>query len=266
MNKQRELIYSQRKMVLENSDIRENIIDMINDVFDQGIDLYIQKNLNPDNWDFPGLENWLQTEFGPMLVVDKDKISDMRSYDESREYLLNEVMRAYQAKQQSIGQEHMRHLERMITLQVVDMRWKEHLYAMDSLREGIGLRAYGNKDPLIEYKNEGYIMFQQLIERIKKEIVEFLFRVKTVEDKGFRAVFKSLPVELIHKEFSGISKKKAVSGGESPRPQVSSGEGRDAINRVSTSPQSIKRDQPKVGRNEPCPCGSGKKYKKCCGK
>ncbi|MFC1646092.1 preprotein translocase subunit SecA [Candidatus Omnitrophota bacterium] len=259
MNTQRGLIYSQRKMVLENSDIRENIMDMINDVFAQGIDLYIQDNLNPDNWDLAGLENWLRAEFGTGLRLDKDKIINMKSYNESREYLLKEVVHVYRDKEEVIGKDHMRHLERMITLQVVDMRWKEHLYTMDSLREGIGLRAYGNKDPLIEYKNEAYIMFQQLIERIKKEIVEFLFRVQAVEDKGFRAVFKSLPVELVHKEFSGISKKKAVPSGESLRPQAPPGES-------ETPPQSIKRDQPKVGRNEPCPCGSGKKYKKCCGR
>ena len=133
------------------------------------------------------------------------------------------------------------------------------LYTMDSLREGIGLRAYGHKDPLIEYKNEAYIMFQQLIERIKKEIVEFLFRVRTVEDKGFRAVFKSLPVELLHKEFSGLSKKKSAPGGESVSQQ-------DPPRESQTSAQSIKREHPKVGRNDPCPCGSGIKYKKCCGR
>ncbi|MFH1621737.1 MAG: preprotein translocase subunit SecA [Candidatus Omnitrophota bacterium] len=259
MNTQRKIIYSQRKMVLENPGIRENIIDMINDVFGLGIDLYIQKNLNPDNWDFSGLETWLHSVFGPSLKVEKDKISDMGSYEESRQYLLDEVIHAYQEKEQVIGPEQMRYLERMITLQVVDMRWKEHLYTMDSLREGIGLRAYGQKDPLIEYKNEAYVMFQELIERIKKEIVEFLFRIKAVEDKGFRAVFKSLPVELVHNEFSGISRKKAVTPEIQPEKQVASTE-------KQTPLPTIKRDQPKVGRNDPCPCGSGKKYKKCCGK
>jgi len=259
MNTQREIIYSQRRMVLEDFDIRENIIHMINDVFNLNIDRYIQKSLNPDSWDFLGLENWLHSEFGPGPRVDRNKISDMGSYEESRQYLIDEVMRAYQEKEQAIGQEQMRYLERMITLQVVDMRWKEHLYTMDSLREGIGLRAYGQKDPLVEYKNEAYIMFQELIERIKKEIVEFLFRIKAVEDRGFRAVFKSLPVELVHSEFSGISRKKEVTPEiQSPEQQVQSTE-------KQTPPPTVKRDQPKVGRNDPCPCGSGKKYKKCCG-
>ena len=260
MNTQREIVYSQRKMVLKNSDIRENIIDMINAVFDQSIDLFIQKNLNPDNWDFAGLENWLRAEFGSDLKVDKDKIANMKSYQDAREYLLNGAISIYQDKEQGIGQEHMRHLERMITLQVVDMRWKEHLYTIDSLKEGIGLRAYGQKDPLIEYKNEAYIMFQELIERIKKEVVEFLFRIKAVEEKGFRAVFKSLPVELVHQEFSGLSKRKTAIPEKEPFPQQT-----PPIEKETPTP-TIKRDQPKVGRNEPCPCGSGKKYKKCCGR
>ena len=263
MNMQREIIYSQRKMVLENSDIRENITDMVSDMFDQGIELFIQKNLNPDNWDLVGLENWLHAEFGPKIKIDKDKILDMSNDQEAREYLLNEVISIYKDKEDKIGREHLRHLERMITLQVVDMRWKEHLYTMDSLKEGIGLRAYGHKDPLIEYKNEGYILFQQLIERIKREVVEFLFRIQAVEEKGFKSVFKSLPVELVHRDFSGLSKRKdAVLEKESLKQKLPSEE--KEAQGISSS--TIKRDHLKVGRNDPCPCGSGKKYKKCCGR
>jgi preprotein translocase subunit SecA len=259
MNTQREIIYSQRRMVLENSDIKENIIDMVKDIFDKDIDLFIQKNLNPDNWDYVGLDNWIRATFGHGFKLDQDKLVNMKGHDEARDFLMNEIINVYQNKEKEIGQDQLRHLERMITLQVVDMRWKEHLYAMDSLKEGIGLRAYGQKDPLIEYKNEAYIMFQQLIERLKKEIVEFLFRIKAVEDKGFRAVFKSLPVELVHKEFSGLSKRKAAVPEEAGYQQQASALEKD------TSLPPVKREQPKVGRNEPCPCGSGKKYKKCCG-
>ncbi|MDD5005089.1 MAG: preprotein translocase subunit SecA [Candidatus Omnitrophica bacterium] len=262
MNTQREIIYSQRRMVLENSDVREDIMDMVNDVFDQNIELFIQKNLNPDNWDLVGLENWLRAEYGSKVKIDPDKISNM-DYQQAREYLSGEVMRIYQDKENKIGPEQMRHLERMITLQIVDTRWKEHLYAMDSLKEGIGLRAYGQKDPLIEYKNEGYILFQQLVESIKKEVVEFLFRIQAVEEKGFKSVFKSLPVELVHQEFSGLSKAKNAPLERQPLDRPDSATQTEA-KRDNTS--TVKRDQPKVGRNDPCPCGSGKKYKKCCGK
>jgi preprotein translocase subunit SecA len=261
MNKQREIIYSQRRMVLENVDISETIIDMLKDLFDQNIESFIQKNLHPDNWDILGLENWLRAEFGPKLTLDKDKILNAAGASDAEDYLLSELIRVYQEKEAYIGKENMRHLERMLTLQVVDTRWKEHLYAMDSLKEGIGLRAYGQKDPLIEYKNEGYLLFQQLIERIKKEVVEFLFRIQAAEEKGFKAVFRSLPVELVHKEFSGISQAKTAPAREDLTSQAL-GAGKD-ISDSKVPP--IKRDSPKVGRNDPCPCGSGKKYKKCCG-
>jgi preprotein translocase subunit SecA len=261
MNKQREIIYSQRKMVLENPDVSETIKDMVQDLFESDIELFIQKNLNPDNWDFIGLENWLRAEFGPKIIIDRDKLLNSGNAQDAQDYLLGEITRAYEEKEGLIGKETMRHLERMITLQVVDMRWKEHLYAMDSLKEGIGLRAYGQKDPLIEYKNEGYLLFQQLVERIKKEIVEILFRIQAAEEKGFKAVFRSLPVELVHREFSGLSKAKFAQQRENIVPQSPSAEGD-----VSSSAGRIaKPDQPKVGRNDPCPCGSGKKYKKCCG-
>jgi len=258
MNKQREIIYSQRRMVLENSDISDTIIDMVTDVFNDGIGLFIQKNLNPDNWDIIGLENWLRAKFGSKVAIDKNRILEADNSQDAQDYLLGEVMRIYKEKESHIGRDNMRHMERMVTLQVVDMRWKEHLYAMDSLKEGIGLRAYGQKDPLIEYKNEGYFLFQQLIENIKKEIVELLFRIQAAEDKGFRAVFGSLPVELVHREFSGLSKAKAVPPQE--RPPLPDKETAPAQS------STVKRDYQKVGRNDPCPCGSGKKYKKCCGK
>jgi len=261
MNKQREIIYSQRKMVLENPDVSDTIKDMVQDLFDKDIGLFIQNNLNPDNWDIVGLENWLRAEFGPKIVIDKDKFFNIGNAQDAQNYLLNEIMRAYQDKESQIGKETLRHLERMITLQVVDMRWKEHLYAMDSLKEGIGLRAYGQKDPLIEYKNEGYFLFQQLIERIKKEIVEILFRIQAAEEKGFKAVFRSLPVELVHREFSGLSKAKVAQQRENIMPQVPLA--KEGV--VSPTQRLVKPDQPKVGRNDPCPCGSGKKYKKCCG-
>ena len=262
MNKQCEIIYSQRRAVLENLDISDTIKDMIGDLFRQNIDSFIQKNLNPDNWDIIGLENWLRAEFGPKPVIDKDKILNAGNAQDAQDYLLSEITRIYSEKENQIGKETIRHLERMITLQVVDMRWKEHLYAMDALKEGIGLRAYGHKDPLIEYKNEGYLLFQQLIDAIKKEIVEILFRVQTAEEKGFKAVFGSLPVELVHNEFSGISRAKVSRHREDmiPKPPSSDSEASKA------APRPLRQDSPKVGRNDPCPCGSGKKYKKCCGK
>ena len=172
-----------------------------------------------------------------------------------------DIEKLLREKGEKAGVGQLRHLERMITLQVVDSRWKDHLYAMDDLRHGVGMRAYGQKDPLIEYKNEGYVMFGQLIDRIKHEVIEFLFRIQAVEEKRFRAVFKSLPVELVHHEFSGMSTQKRRAQQEAPPSPMSPAE-----EAPKAPPVPVRRDQVRVGRNDPCLCGSGKKYKKCCGK
>ncbi len=151
----------------------------------------------------------------------------------------------------------MRHLERMILLQVVDSRWKDHLYAMDSLREGIGLRAYGQRDPLIEYQHEGYGMFMDMIDRIKEETLEYLFRVQTVQEEAKSAVFDFSKQNLVHEEKSQFQDVPSEEGGQA------------AMSYAGQLPEqkaeTYKREEPKVGRNDPCPCGSGKKYKKCCG-
>lgn len=262
MNTQREVIYSQRRMVLENADISDYITDMVKDVFDAGIESFIQRDLTPDNWDFAGLDNWLRAKFGPQINIDHETIKKQDNAEQAIEFISDEIARLYKEKEEKAEAQQLRHVERMITLQVVDGRWKEHLYAMDDLRQSVGMRAYGQKDPLLEYKNEGYSMFQQLIDRIKHEVVEFLFRIQAVEDKRFRGVFKSLPVELVHQEFSGMStqKKRAQQQRIPQLPRSAPDEPPKA------SPSPVRRDQEKVGRNDPCPCGSGKKYKKCCGK
>jgi len=145
-------------------------------------------------------------------------------------------------------------------LQVIDTRWKDHLYAMDGLREGIGLRAYGQRDPLIEYQHEGYGMFMDMIDRIKEETLEYLFKVRAAkEEKEAKEtpVFDFSRQKLVHEEksqFEGVE--------PCPAQEAASYSGQLPEEKVAT----YKREEPKVGRNDPCPCGSGKKYKKCCGK
>jgi preprotein translocase subunit SecA len=148
----------------------------------------------------------------------------------------------------------MRHLERMVFLQIIDSKWKEHLYMMDNLREGIGLRAYGQRDPLIEYKREAFSYFEQMVANIEDEAVETIFKLQARQPERLKGVFVSLPQELIHPE--------------APIPQEPTQEN---INQVAPpanfhKPSPIQSSQEKVGRNDPCPCGSGKKYKKCCGR
>jgi preprotein translocase subunit SecA len=176
------------------------------------------------------------------------------------DYLFATVKSTYTDKERNMPQGLMAHLEKMIMLQVIDTKWKDHLYAMDNLREGIGLRAYGQRDPLIEYQHEGYDMFMGMIESIKDETIEFLFKVHAVkEESSMRGVFQSLPQEFIKSEAAPMSK--------IPVPQVQERKGfQEELSEERLPAKQYKRSEPKVGRNDPCPCGSGKKYKKCCGK
>ena len=186
------------------------------------------------------------------------KFEEMRR-PEVKDVLLEMLKASYEEKEKELGPDMTRHLERMILLQVVDTRWKDHLYGMDSLREGIGLRAYGQRDPLVEYQHEAYNMFMDMIERIKEETIEYLFKVKAVkEEKKEASVFDFSKQQLLHKEKTQFEDVPAVAAAE------------EAVGYSGQLPEQhvapFKREEPKVGRNDPCSCGSGKKYKKCCGK
>lgn len=223
VNKQREVIYAERRKVLEGTDLKEQVIAMIADLLAKWMDLYIPYGSYPEDWDVAGLAKHLQ-EFIPLgSEIDPESWRLL-----SREELLQEIERlaleAYERREEEIGSDLMRQLERMVMLRVVDRRWIDHIDAMADLRQGIGLRAYGGSNPLLEYQKEAYDMFNALIEGIKEDVVKYVFRVQVVRE---------------------------------PSPQA----------RPITPP---KKPQPvrrkKIGRNDPCPCGSGKKYKKCCGR
>jgi preprotein translocase subunit SecA len=187
------------------------------------------------------------------------------SEEDIRAFLIEQLQSAYEHKEQDVGTEHLRHLERMLLLHTIDAKWKDHLHAMDNLKEGIGLRAYGQRDPLIEYKREGFVMFQMMFESINREVAETIFRVQppTPGRERLKGVFSSLPQRLIHNEFSSLDQRRAgqAPAGVAPRPSPETPGA--APNVPASQPQT---QGPKVGRNDPCPCGSGKKYKKCCGR
>jgi len=149
----------------------------------------------------------------------------------------------------------LRNLERMVFLQIIDSKWKDHLYAMDSLREGIGLRAYGQKDPLIEYKREAFGMFGQMISAIEEDAVQTIYKLEAAKPERFQGVFSSLPKELNHPELANFTETAALEENSAP-----------GIVPQNQSAKQAPAHQHKVGRNDPCPCGSNKKYKKCCGK
>jgi preprotein translocase subunit SecA len=254
MNKQREVIYGQRKHILEGTSLKEGISEIIDKILTSILAMYAGDNVSPQEYDIAGLISAVRLKFG--LEIDKDPMLNL-SRDEIKQTLYNIIVEAYETKEKSLGEDLMRHMERMVFLQIIDSKWKDHLYAMDNLREGIGLRAYGQRDPLIEYKREAFDMFSQMFSSIEEEVVETIFRIQPAKPKEFRGVFSAVSQEFVHPE---------VERFERPQhePTIEPAHGFGPPEPVSLPP-SIKTS-PKVGRNDPCHCGSGKKYKKCCGR
>jgi preprotein translocase subunit SecA len=231
MNTQREVIYSQRHKVLEKEELKESIKQMIVEVVESLLDIYAGKEIHPEEWDLKGLSEYLSDIFQIRVQIPPHELESM-TRDELRRALIENALASYEKKEVELGAESMRELERYIMLKVVDQKWMDHIDAMDQLREGIGLRAYGQRDPVIEYKMEGYEMFQEMIRNIQEDTLRYLFRLQMKSTQERQQ--KSYNLSYSHGE-----------GDEKPQP--------------------IRR-QKKVGRNDPCPCGSGKKYKKCCGR
>jgi preprotein translocase subunit SecA len=226
MNQQREVIYAQRRKVLMGENIKESILDMIEKVVSRTVDSFSAESAYPEEWDLAGLLYACEQSFLPYHQLTKEKLANMEA-SEVRELLLEEAIKTYETREQELGEETLRELERLVLLKVVDAKWMDHLDAMDQLRQGIYLRAYGQRDPLTEYKFEAYDMFNQMIEEIQDETVRYIYRVNVVER---------------------------------PEERTDVVENKYAEEQVKTP---VKSD--KIGRNDPCPCGSGKKYKKCCG-
>jgi len=251
MNKQREVIYGQRHEILGGVSLKENISGIIERNIDIILGIYFGDSLSKDP-DIDGLISAVRLKFG--LEFDASKIQKLGK-DELREELLRGVNSLYEEKEKNIGEGLIRHLERMVFLQVIDARWKDHLYAMDYLREGIGLRAYGQRDPLVEYKREAFGMFAQMISGIEEEALEMLFKLQAARPERIKGVFSSVSQEFLHPEaakFQNPQEEVSPDGGMSPA-------------HFKSEIKPTQSAHPKVGRNDPCPCGSGKKYKKCCG-
>lgn len=230
MNQQREVIYGQRRQILMGENMKENIFNMIEKIIDHGLELHADEKLFPEEWNYDGLIEYCEDYFAPQGKLVKAELEKL-TREELREHLLTVAQEAYDARETLFGVDNMRELEKVVMLKVVDGKWMEHLDAMDMLREGIGLRAYGQRDPLIEYKIEAYDMFQQMIESIQDDIVRYIYRVNIVTQPEDR-------LQQAH-----------VNHGEEAAEQ----ERQPIVNKEH------------IGRNDLCPCGSGKKYKKCCG-
>ena len=238
MNLQREVIYSQRRSVLQGENLRDSIFAMVEALIDDTISLYTGETTSPsDEWNVKGMLDYMQRLFaspeGPSFTLTENQVYDM-TLEELKDYFMAYAEDAYKRQEQVNGQEQMREAERVITLKVVDEKWMDHIDAMDQLRQGIGLRAYGQRDPVVEYKFEGYEMFENMNHSIREEVIRLLFHIRVNKEMP-RRERRAVPTRASH-------------GGQPEK-------------RVQKTV--VKGD--KIGRNDPCPCGSGKKYKKCCG-
>jgi preprotein translocase subunit SecA len=251
MNVQRQVIYGERRKILLDDSVHDNILGFIEELVDDLVQSVCSTEVRQEEWDLDGLVQ----EFRAIVPLADDVTAESlrgASADEVSERLVAAAAAAYGVKEQSVGPETMRELERIILLQTLDRKWIDHLYAMDALREGIGLRAYGQANPLIEYQKEGYALFEQMKRDVQEETVRFLYLVQV----------QPLPVA------AGGGEAPAVRAPERPAYRVTGERGAgDAGSRPGRGAGTATQARvAKVGRNDPCPCGSGKKYKKCHGR
>ncbi|NTV29520.1 MAG: preprotein translocase subunit SecA, partial [Candidatus Omnitrophica bacterium] len=264
MNKQREVIYGLRRTIIDGEDARELILESVQATVDEAVARFIPSEAGKAA-DLTGLAAYFQTRFDFDIQELLSKIEGIPSA-EVAEFMNARLTELYQDKEKKVGLAQLRHLERMFLLHTIDTKWKEHLYAMDRLKEAMGLRALGQRDPVVEYKREGYHMFRAMYESIHIDVAEIIFKLRPAEEEHrVKSVFGQQQ-ELVHQEFSGMTGRLQMA---QMAPEGSAAAGPDGMQSVEEArlPQSHQPShQPKVGRNDLCPCGSGKKYKKCCGK
>jgi len=244
MEYQRKVIYEQRRMVLESKDVKEHVLEMVKDTIEGILKNYTNKEIYPEEWDWSGLKGHINQIFSVPLVISKEEIPEL-SILKLQDISVEKAFEIYELREKEFTPPLMRQIETMIVLRVVDREWKDNLRRLDELKQGIGLRAYGQKDPLMEYHFEAHNMFQEMINGIKEEVVKFIYKVrlKEEESQGVRQVRRETPAPII----SSQTKKSPFI----KRKELGEKEG---------------QKKKKIGRNDPCPCGSGLKYKYCCGK
>ena len=277
MNKQRTAVYSMRRALLEGQDQKDKVLEMTRGLVGQFIDMRAPEGTHPDKYDFTGLETDVQNQFGHKLAG-TDFSGQTR--EEIEQTVYEQLMHRYQEKEEMISPDIMRQTERMIMLQVVDDQWKDHLLSMDHLKEGIGLRGYGQKDPLVEYKKESFVLFQDMMDRIEDESVRILYTFtfemgrpalpfepgnddeeEEFDEEAERAELarQQQEREAAQRQVLDFTRKiERTKEKEMAQLNLAGGDGTASATKTITTGD-------KVGRNDPCPCGSGKKYKKCHG-
>ncbi|MFQ5633328.1 MAG: SEC-C metal-binding domain-containing protein, partial [bacterium] len=251
MNQQREVIYDRRNHALRGENLKSEIYEMMEDEVAALIDEFANEDAPADLWDIQSLQFEFQKTFLADWPLTKDEEESLNATEIS-ERLCKAAFEVYDRKEQALGKEVMRELERMVFLRTIDEKWRDHLYEMDQLKDGIGLRAYGQKDPLIEYKREGFNMFEVMLASLNRDVLQLIFRAQVQRPDQPFIGGRRVPSQMV------ASHQSATGMGFSGRPQA------------PAQQQAGKRKpvvvEQKIGRNDPCHCGSGKKYKKCHGK
>lgn len=257
MNRQREVIYEERKRALENSDLKEHVFEMVEEVLESIMQEYLSEALRVEDRDEDKFFEIFKNKFG---LDASDQKGKYLPYEALEEELLERIKAHYEEKEKRVTPPVMNYLTRYVLLQLIDSKWKDHLYSIDNLKEGIHLRAYGQRDPLVEYSREAFDMFEGMIESIKQEAVEFIFKAEPVSTAETARVFQASEQEFVHPNSVRATQYSAPEAGMPEEESVSA-----TLTGRAPAPVTQRRAMPKVGRNEPCPCGSGKKYKKCHG-
>jgi preprotein translocase subunit SecA len=251
MNKQREAVYRLRRRILEGLEGRNYILRVVEDIVVSLLEQFCPEEADPEDWDRASLEREYRLYFG--LSIDQIGVDWETVNRPDLETVITEGASAhYETRAAQFGEDEFNRLEKFLLLDTVDRQWKDHLLALDHLREGIGLRAYGQRNPLVEYKRESYALFEEMWERVEDHVVKFLYHAEPVEDMKLQR--RGVTTVMSHPEAEGLAASHEQQERAANTPVA-----------APSKPTTVRRDQPKVGRNDPCPCGSGKKYKKCHG-
>ena len=259
INKQREVIYEQRRGFLSGENLKGQVLEIVEGMAEESVLNYADKGIDPTEWDWKGLDDTVFRQFNMRLGLSEEQQEELITED-LQDLVRDRALQHYEEREQAFTPPVMRYLEKVIMLQTMDSLWKDHLFAMDHLKEGIGLRGYGQKNPLQEYKKEAFSLFDDLSRRMQEDVVEKLYSVQVARQEDVQRMEEGQaaqrPMQMLHGGQAAL---------QQPQPATRAAPGGPNGQPPAERPVQAVRDTPKVGRNAPCPCGSGKKYKKCHG-
>jgi preprotein translocase subunit SecA len=266
MNKQREVIYGQRQRILSGQDLRDDVLEIVERVLREEVSVFTGASRFSEEWDLGEMMTMVRTFFPTMLTPESLGDSVDLDAEDVADMVVGDAVRVFEEREERFGAEAARELERWVLLRTIDSKWRDHLYEMDYLREGIGLRALAQKDPLVEYKNEGFKMFQELMDSIQTDFVRYLYHLEVVQQSAEDKTARAGALAYSGGGDAGLAQNFAARAAAIPgNMKDSSAEAYQAAQNATRTVVAPRHVEETVGRNDPCPCGSGKKYKKCCG-